>query len=229
MGVGVDVLTSLAGRVREPALPVGRVRIGGFGGPDGLAAFLTEQRIAAVVDATHPFAARIGSNVAVAAARTGTPLLRLERPGWADHPLAPSWTWVPDVEGALAAADHATHPFLTTGRQWLESFLPWSDRAATVRLVDPPAFPLPAIWTLIISRGPYRFEDELQLMIEFRVDALITKDSGGAHTVAKLEAAGELGSPVVIIQRPERPTGATAISVGEAVDWCVTLLHQGTT
>ena len=96
------MLTSLAGRVSRPALPVGRVRIGGFGGADGLADFLTASRIAAVVDATHPFAARISANAAAAAARTGKPLLRLERHGWVDHPLASAWTWVPDVRTAIA-------------------------------------------------------------------------------------------------------------------------------
>lgn len=226
VGSGVDVLTSLAGRVREPARPSGRLRIGGFGGVDGLSAFLTEQQIAAVVDATHPFAAKIGSNASAAATRTGTPLLRLERPGWVDHPLARTWTWVPDAAGAIAAAATARHPFLTTGRRSAEAFLPWADRAAVIRLVDPPGFPLPAAWTLIIARGPYRYEDELQLMIEFRVDALITKDSGGTHTVAKLEAAAELGVPVVIIERPARPAGSATTGVAGAVDWCRAQLHR---
>ena len=220
VAAGEVVLTSLAGRVSKPALPVGRVRIGGFGGADGLAEFLMANRIAAVVDATHPFAAQISTNAAAATARTGTPLLRLERPGWADHPLAGSWTWVPDVPAAALAADAARRPFLTTGRQSLEAFLRWDDRPALVRVVEPPALTLPDAWTLIISRGPYHYQEERQLMIEYSIDTLITKDSGGAHTEAKLEAAHDLALQVLIIQRPA-PTGGvtTARTVDQAVTW----------
>ncbi len=132
------MLTSLAGRVRDPALPPGRVRIGGFGGVDGLAAFLRADGVTAVVDATHPFAARISANAVAAAEQTGVPLLRLERPGWADHPNAGAWTWVADAEAARAAADAYERPFLTTGRQSLATFLPWADRAVLARVVDPP-------------------------------------------------------------------------------------------
>jgi precorrin-6A/cobalt-precorrin-6A reductase len=217
---GEEVLTSLAGRVSKPALPAGRLRIGGFGGADGLAAFLTANRIGALVDATHPFAARISANAAAAATRTGTPLLRLERPGWADHPLAGAWTWVPDAPAGMLAARTARHPFLTTGRQSLEAFLRWDDRPAVVRVVEPPAFALPAVWTMIISRGPYRYNQERQLMIDHAVDALVTKDSGGAHTVAKLGAASDLGIPVVVIQRPPPVAGGTpATTVEQALAW----------
>jgi precorrin-6A/cobalt-precorrin-6A reductase len=220
VGSGKEVLSSLAGRVSRPALPAGRVRIGGFGGAEGLAAFLTANRIAALVDATHPFAARISANAATAAVRTRTPLLHLERPGWADHPLAPSWSWASDAPAAAVAAQHARRPFLTTGRKSLEAFLHWDDRPAVVRVVEPPAFALPEAWALVISRGPYRYDDERQLLIDHRIDTLITKDSGGAHTVAKLEAAGDLDIPVVIIQRPS-PTaqGETATTVDQAVTW----------
>ena len=221
VAAGVDVLTSLAGRVSEPALPAGRVRIGGFGGADGLSTFLAEQQIAAVVDATHPFAVRIGSNAATAVARTGTPLLRLERRGWRDHPLAGTWTWVPDANAAVAAADWAQRPFLTTGWQSLEAFFTWSDRAAAVRLVEPPTLVLPAAWTLIISRGPYRQENEVLLMLEYRLDALITKDSGGSHTAAKLDAAAELGIPVVVIERPQRPDTPATTNMAEVLEWCL--------
>ena len=230
VAAGEDVLTSLAGRVSKPALPAGRVRIGGFGGADGLADFLRTDRVAAMVDASHPFAARISANAAAAAARTGTPLLRLERPGWADHQLADSWTWVPDAETAILAAEDAHRPFLSTGRQSLGTFLapaprswesmPWTDRAVVVRVVDPPTVALPPSWTMIISRGPYRFDGERQLMIEHRIDTLITKDSGGTSTVAKLDAAHDLGISVVIIQRPAPAAdGSTATTVHQAVTW----------
>ena len=137
---GADVISSLAGRVSRPALPAGRVRVGGFGGVDGLVDYLRAGKITAVVDATHPFAAQISANAAAATALAGVPLLRLERPGWRDHPQAGSWTWVADAAAARAAAEAARRPFLTTGRQSLEAFLPWADRRAIVRVVDPPEF-----------------------------------------------------------------------------------------
>lgn len=217
---GVDVVSSLAGRVRRPNLPPGRVRIGGFGGVDGLAEYLRRQPAAALVDATHPFAATISENAVQAASRTGTPLIRLERPGWTDHPRASSWIWVPDAAGARDAADSARRPFLTTGRQSLTEFGSWADRNVLVRLVDPPAKPLPERWTLIMSRGPYSYSDERQILSEYAIDVLLSKDSGGAHTVAKLDAAGDLGIPVVIIARPEHPPVRTVGTVAEVAAWC---------
>src|SRR6187200_381537 len=184
---GVDVISSLAGRVRRPNLPPGRVRIGGFGGVDGLAEYLRRQAAAALVDATHPFAATISENAMQAASRTGTPLIRLERPGWTDHPRASSWLWVRDAAAARAVADSARRPFLTTGRQSLTEFGSWADRDVVVGLVDPPTKPLPERWTVIMSRGPYSYSDERQILSEYAIDVLLSKDSGGAHTVAKLD------------------------------------------
>jgi precorrin-6A/cobalt-precorrin-6A reductase len=218
--LGRDALTSLAGRVSNPALPTGWVRVGGFGGVDGLATFLRTKGITAVVDATHPFAARIGSNAAAAAEQTGVPLLRLERPGWADHPRAGSWTWVADADAARDAALPYDRPFLTTGRQSLETFLNWADRHVLVRVVDPPETPLPERWTVITARGPYAYADERRTMTDHGTDILLTKDSGGSHTVAKLDAAGDLGIPVVVIARPARPPGVpTVTTVTDALAW----------
>lgn len=220
---GRPVLSSLAGRVSDPALPPGPVRIGGFGGVSGLQHYLVEHRIAAVVDLTHPFAAHISANAALAAAEAGCPLLRLERPGWRSHPGADRWTWVPDTEAALDAGRSARRPFLTTGRQSLDSFLPWSDRHALVRVVDPPSFALPAPWQLIRSRGPYTYAGERELLLDHRADLLVTKDSGGSHTQAKLDAADTLGIAVVVIARPPHPSsGATVSSVDEVVAWLAT-------
>lgn len=199
---GVEVITSLAGRVRDPALPAGEVRIGGFGGVSGLVAFLLEERITAVVDASHPFAAQISTNVERASIEVGVPLLRLERPGWSDHPAATTWTWVPDAESARVAVEEFERPFLTTGRQSLATFLSLADRRVLVRVVDAPEFPLPSRWILLQSRGPYTFDSERTLMIDHAIDALVTKDSGGNNTVAKLDAAADLNIPVVIIARP---------------------------
>jgi precorrin-6A/cobalt-precorrin-6A reductase len=222
---GVDVVSSLAGRVGSPSLPPGRVRVGGFGGVSGLAEYLLDQRATALVDATHPFAATISGNAVQAASLTGTPLVRLERPGWAKHPQAEFWTWVPDAAAAQAAADSARRPFLTTGRQTLASFASWADRDVVIRLVDPPLTSLPACWTVILSRGPYRYSGERQILSEHAIDVLLTKDSGGAYTVAKLDAAGDLGIPVVIIARPEHPPVRTFSTVADTATWC----HAGVT
>ncbi len=208
---GTDVLSSLAGRVSNPALPVGPLRVGGFGGADGLAMFLRQHRVEAVVDATHPFAARISENAIVAATDTGTPLIRLVRPSWRDHPDADTWTWVASTAAALSAAPEARRPLLTTGRQSLGDFLPWSDRAVLARVVDPPALDLPTSWRVVRSRGPYDLEGELTLLADHRADLLVTKDSGGSHTAAKLTAAAELGVPVVVIERPESAAGLGSV------------------
>jgi precorrin-6A/cobalt-precorrin-6A reductase len=217
---GVEVISSLAGRVGRPNLPTGHVRIGGFGGVEGLAAYLRDQRASALVDATHPFAATITSNAVQAASRTGTPLVRLERPGWSEHPNAATWTWVRDSAAARAAADSARRPFLTTGRQSLREFHPWADRDVLVRLVDPPTGPIPQRWTVITSRGPYSYLSERQILHEHAIDVLLSKDSGGTHTVAKLDAAGDLGIPVVIVARPPQPPLPLVRTVAEARAWC---------
>ncbi|MDF2746187.1 MAG: cobK [Propionibacteriaceae bacterium] len=226
VGAGRDVVSSLAGRVRNPTLPVGGLRFGGFGGVAGLANYLRTSQVSAFVDATHPFAVQISSNAVSAAEQTGIPLLRLERPGWADHPRASSWTWVPDVEAARAAGERSARPFLTIGRQSLKTFLPWADRPVTARVVDrPDDFILPTYWTLLTSRGPYSYPQEHRILIDHRIDLLITKDSGGSHTAAKLAAAADLHVGVVIIARPVRPQGSAVATVAEAKAWCDTQLH----
>ncbi|WP_375424546.1 cobalt-precorrin-6A reductase [uncultured Friedmanniella sp.] len=217
---GAAVVSSLAGRVSRPALPAGEVRVGGFGGPGGLARYLDERQVAAVVDATHPFAARISASAARAAELTGTPLVRLQRPGWRGHPDAGRWTWAPDASAARAAAGCARRPFLTTGRQSLPDFSPWADRDVLVRVVDPPDHALPVRWTVLLARGPYERVAERTLMAAHRVDWLLTKDSGGPLTAAKLDAAADLGLPVVVIERPPPPPGVALVTtVAEAVRW----------
>ena len=213
---GVPVLSSLAGRVAEPVLPAGDVRVGGFGGADGLAAWLVEQRPAAVVDATHPFAAGITANAAAACAATATPLLRLQRPGWTAQP-GDDWRWADSLAHA-ATMVHGT-VFLTTGRRGLAAFaaLPGP---VLVRSVDPPDATLPAGTTLLLARGPFSVDDERELMRAHGVDVVVTKDSGGQMTEAKLTAARELGLPVVLVRRPPLPAGVeTVATVDEALVW----------
>lgn len=223
---GVDVVSSLAGRVSQPALPAGAVRLGGFSddtrdGAAGLAAYVAEQGISRVVDATHPFAAQISANAAAAAAAAGFPLLRLQRPGWQEHPRAGELVWVPDVERARERAERSgIRPFLTTGRQQLETFAPWDDRYVLARVVDPPDWAVPSSWEVLRARGPYTYAAERALMESRRVDVVVTKDSGGPLTAAKLDAALDLGLTVVVVRRPDPPSGvATCQDLDAAVLW----------
>ena len=223
---GVDVLSSLAGRTAEPVLPEGPVRVGGFGGPDGLAAWLAEHRPRAVVDATHPFAAQITASAAVAAAAHGTPLLRLQRPGWTPQP-GDRWRFVDTSTAAAEAVAGYRSVFLTTGRQGVGVFAALPGRVL-VRSVDPPDEPLPAGATLLLDRGPFSVADELALMREHEVDVVVTKDSGGHMTEAKLVAARELGIPVVLVRRPAPPAGVPTVpTVDEALTWLAGLRPPG--
>lgn len=209
---GIRVTTSLAGRVSRPRALDGEVRVGGFGGPGGLASWLREERVDAVVDATHPFAATITGNAAVATAAARVPLLVLRRPGWQPVP-GDRWHPVPSLEAAAAALP-ALGPrvFLTTGRLGLAAFAGLTEHRFLVRSVEPPGPPLPPHTHVLLARGPFTVTDETALLREHRVDVLVTKDSGGAATSAKLAAARDLGLPVVVVRRPPLPDGVTALA-----------------
>jgi precorrin-6A/cobalt-precorrin-6A reductase len=216
---GVDVLSSLAGRVREPRLPDGPVRIGGFGGAAGLAAFLHAEGITGVVDATHPFAGTITAHAAQAAAQAGVPLLVLRRPEWEAEP---SWRAVADIRAAAEAvrAWPGESVFLTTGRRDLDVFAADDRHRFLVRTVDPPDGPVPPRMTLVLDRGPYTVDGESALMRDYGVGLLVTKNSGGPMTAAKLQAARDLGVQVLMVQRPPLPPGSVVVTtVAEAVRW----------
>lgn len=215
---GVEVVSSLAGRVADPLLPPGEVRVGGFGGVARLVAWLQSQEVAAVVDATHPFAARMTANAAAAADRTGVPLLRLQRPGWTAEP-GDDWRWVDSLAEAADAVAGFESVFLTTGRQGSGAFAGLTARCV-VRSVEPPSPPLPEQTTVVLARGPFGVDEELALMREHEIQVVVTKDSGGSMTAAKLTAARELGLPVVLVRRPPLPAGmATVATVEEALAW----------
>ncbi|WP_203816015.1 cobalt-precorrin-6A reductase [Paractinoplanes ferrugineus] len=221
---GHTVLSSLAGRTSKPLLPPGEVRIGGFGGADGLAAFLSERRVDAVVDATHPFAARISANAARAAATTGVPLLHLRRPGWVERP-GDIWHRVRDLAEAAALLPRlGRRVFLTTGRQEIAAFA-GNDQWFLARSVEPPEPPMPTRLATVLDRGPFTLDGERRLLAEHAIDVLISKDSGGV--APKLTAARERGIPVVLVDRPPLPLGEVVPSVADAVDW-VTRKRYGT-
>ncbi|WP_216215439.1 cobalt-precorrin-6A reductase [Amycolatopsis aidingensis] len=216
---GVAVTSSLAGRVARPRLPAGEVRVGGFGGPEGLAAWLTEHAVDAVVDATHPFAERISASALAGTRAAGVPLLRLERPGWPESPGA-DWHWVDSLAAAATALPRlGGRVFLTTGRQGLAAFADRADLWFLVRCVDPPQPPLPPACEVLLDRGPYTVAGETALMREHRIEVLVTKDSGGSLTSAKLTAAADLGLPVVIVRRPARQEVRIVREVAAALEW----------
>lgn len=218
---GVAVVSSLAGRVERPRLPEGEVRLGGFGGPDGLAAWLTEHDVRAVVDATHPFAARISESAVTATGRAGVPLLRLERPGWTPQDGA-DWRWVDDLDEAAALLPSlGKRAFLTSGRQGLAAFADVDAVWFLIRCVDPPETRLPRHHELLLDRGPYTVDGELDLLRKHRIDVLVSKDSGGSMTAAKLAAAARHGIPSVIVRRPPRPDAPTVSDVDDALRWAL--------
>ncbi|WP_433528341.1 cobalt-precorrin-6A reductase [Micromonospora sp. CA-263727] len=223
----VAVVSSLAGRVADPRLPVGEVRVGGFGGVDGLARWLSAQHIDVVVDATHPYAARMRVAAVAAADTAGLAHLRLERPGWTAQP-GDRWHRVPDVPAATRTLPAlGRRVLLTTGRQSLSAFLPLSGLWILARVVDEPPEPIPAHVRLLRSRGPYTLRGELDLMRTHRIDVLVTKNSGGPLTEAKLDAARRLGLPVLMIDRPAPVASSTTVTtVEEALRWLSALPAQ---
>ncbi|MFJ7249278.1 cobalt-precorrin-6A reductase [Kitasatospora sp. NPDC098652] len=217
---GLRVTSSLAGRVARPRLPVGEVRIGGFGGPDGLADWLRTEAVDAVVDATHPFAAGMSHNAALAAAATGVPLLVLRRPGFAPVP-GDRWHLVPSLTAAAELLPGlGRRVFLSSGRQGIAAFAHLDGLHFLARSVDPPEPPLPPSLQVLLDRGPFTLDGERALLREHRIDVVVTKDSGGTATAPKLTAARELGLPVVVVERPPVPAGLpVAPDVAGAVRW----------
>ncbi len=223
---GVPNLQSLAGRTADPLLSES-VRVGGFGGAEGLRRFLAETGVTAVVDATHPFAAGITRNAAEACADLGVRLIRVNRPGWAAHPHADRWVWVDDHAAAAAAvvASGTCRVLLTVGRQHTLDYSPaLDDRFVLARVAEPPSGALPTAWRLEPARGPFALDGARRLFAEHGIDCLVTKDSGGEATAAKLAAADEAGAAVIVIRRPPPPDGAELVPDATAA---LGLLREG--
>lgn len=216
---GTEVITSLAGRTAAPVVPAGRHRTGGFGGVAALATYLREERVDAVVDATHPFAERITAQAVVAAAEAGVPLLVLRRPGWSAGEGDRWHSVAGPAEAAALLPALGSRAFLTTGRGGLAAFA-GLDLFFLVRSVEPPDPPLPPRHHLILDRGPFTLAGERALLRDHRIDVLVTKDSGGPATAPKLAAARAAGIPVLVVTRPPLPPGvATAPDPATALTW----------
>ena len=209
-----DVTTSLAGRTREPRPLAGALRIGGFGGVDGLAEFIRNERFGLVIDSTHPFAERISANAAAACSATGTPLLTLSRPRWEQVP-GDDWRVVPSLEAAAAAIPSGACVLLALGSQHLGAFAMRGDVRFVVRMVDSPER-LPALpdHELILGRPSSEPNEEAQLLERCRITHIVCRNSGGAGAYAKIVAARRLLMPVIMIDRPgpmQRPAEFSSV------------------
>lgn len=224
-GRGIDGVVSFAGRVARPSRQPLPQRIGGFGGAAGLAAYLRAAAITHVVDATHPFAARMSRNAVAGCAAAGVPLIALTRPAWA--PVAGDrWMRAPDIAAAVAALDRPRERvMLAIGRQHLADFAPHPQHFYLLRLVDPPAAPPPFPDAhVIVDRGPFDAEADRRLMAAHRIGLVVAKNAGGGGAYAKIAAARALGLPVVMIDRPDLPARAEAHDADAALAW---VAHAG--
>lgn len=218
----IEVISSLAGRTNKPAALVGQVRIGGFGGVEGLANYLQDNAIDFLIDATHPCAGQITCNAAIAARKVNIPHLMLVRPQW-EKTAGDRWIEVESVEAAAKAIPASLHRvFITSGRQQLEPFLQRSliypEMWYLIRSIDPPDLQLPNSQVLL-DRGPFSLDRERQLLQDLRIQAIVSKNSGGEATYAKVIAARELGLPIIMVQRPVMPEGNKVTSIAEVIAW----------
>jgi precorrin-6A/cobalt-precorrin-6A reductase len=222
----LTVISSLAGRVSEPKLPKGLVRVGGFGGLDALASYLVDEEIKVVIDATHPFAAKISQNAELACRRTGLPFIALPRPPWR-RLAGDRWHEVPDFQSAAKFVDTKMgRVFLSIGRQELGSFSECGNAWFLIRAIEEPTECLPPHRRVLLQRGPFELKDELQLLRDHSINCLVSKNSGGPATYTKIEAARSLDIPVVMINRPIKHTVQAVETVEDAIAKLDYLIHS---
>lgn len=210
---------SYGGRTRAPADQPLPTRIGGFGGVSGLADYIRREDITHVIDATHPFAAEMSRNAVAACKDTGTPLIALERAPWMKAP-GDDWIEIANVNAAVAALpDAPANVFLAIGRQHIAPFAAKPQHAYTLRFVDPPEAPLPFAADVIVSRGPFTYEGELETIRKRSIAWIVARNSGGDGARAKIDAARRLGLPVIMISRPQLPERLRVESVAEIMQW----------
>lgn len=219
---GIEVIVSLAGRTRQPKDVAGNIRIGGFGGVAGLSAYLREEKIDLLIDATHPFAAQISINAIASAAEVGIGALMLVRPMW-QRVIGDNWIEVENIEAAaLKLSLSSKRVFLTIGRQELAAFAHIKDIWFLMRMIDPPQpNTLVPKGLLLYDRGPFTLASERQLLIQHAIDTIVSKNSGGDATYAKIIAARELNIPVVMVQRPAIPQSDRVANVEAALNWLI--------
>jgi precorrin-6A/cobalt-precorrin-6A reductase len=215
----LDAVYSYGGRTRAPAEQPLPTRIGGFGGPHGLADYIRQEGVTHVIDATHPFAAGMSRNAVAACAETETPLIALERAPWAKA-SGDNWIEVADIESAVAALpERGTRVFLAIGRQHIAPFVARPQHAYTLRFVDPPEGDLPFDAEVIVSRGPFTLDDELEMVRSRSIAWIVARNSGGDGARAKIDAARALGLPIIMISRPPLPDRLRVESVAEVMQW----------
>ncbi len=216
----LDVTLSLAGRTSRPVPHPVPLRVGGFGGPAGLAAHLTSERIDRLVDATHPYAAQMSAHASEAARRAGVPLLALRRPAWRQA-AGDCWTEVADTrEAARTLGETPRRAFLALGRNEIAAFEAAPQHHYLVRSVDPvePPLAVPSA-TYIQARGPFAEEDDRALLAAHRIDVVVSKNSGGDAAYGKIAAARSLGITVILLRRPALPEVPAVETVDDAVAW----------
>lgn len=210
---GRSIVTSLAGVTERPVLPAGEVRIGGFGGVDGLKSYIDSAHIALVIDATHPFAAHMSAHAFAACRDSGVPLLRFERAAWVAG-AGDDWTLVSSAAEAARAVPPGARVLLTTGRKDLEPFFARRDIAGVARMISAPPSSPPPSWRVLRERPPFSVAGEAALMAGEAITYLVTKNAGGSSTEAKLEASRTRRIPVVMIARPVKPEVPCFAAIG---------------
>ncbi|WP_413175703.1 cobalt-precorrin-6A reductase [Anabaena azotica] len=228
---GIEAIASLAGRTREPVLPTGNVRVGGFGGVTGLVEYLQHQQIHVLIDATHPFANHISWNAAAAATAAGIPRLLFNRPPWEKFP-SDNWIEVENITDAAAVLEQQAlenqvkRVFLTIGRQEVSAFSHLQELWFLMRMIDQPNADIvtPPGMTLC-DRGPFNLENEREILNHHQIDTIVSKNSGGNATYPKIIAAREMGIKVVMVNRPPIPPGEQVPDVESAVKWLLNKIN----
>lgn len=220
VGMGHEPITSLAGRTQDPIQPPGGLRVGKFGGVPGLVGYLRAHQIDRLVDATHPYAGLISINAVGAAQAAGVPLVRYMRPAWPE-PRGAGWVHVPDMAAAASALPGGARVLVTTGHEELDTLLVRYDCEFVVRMIAEPDYALPPHATLVVSRPPHTLAGETELMEREHISHLVSKNSGGWQTHAKIHAAQALGVTVIMVARPDYPPAREVGTIDEAI----ALLH----
>jgi len=219
-GNKLRVISSLAGRTSKPGELDGEVRVGGFGGTQGLAHYLRDIAADYLIDASHPFATEISKHACLATATTATPCLVLLRPPWCAEP-GDNWHEVDDmVSAAKKIPSLGQRVFLSVGTRSLKYFSELRSTWFLVRLIDPPGEALPLAQSeLILGRGPFDSVGEQKLLEQHSIDLLVTRASGGAAIKGKIDAARQLGLPVIMLRRPAPPPGESVETIDAALEW----------